>query len=105
MTQGFKPGQETELSFEMLKELHVLEKGPEMAKDELLQKKIVDVFFETGLAPSKSEATRLVKNGGAYLNNKKIEDPLLKFQTSDFIGKSYVLLAQGKKKKLIIKVN
>jgi tyrosyl-tRNA synthetase len=105
LTEGFKPGQETEITFEMLEKLHVLEKGPSIKKEEAFQKKIVDLFFETGLAPSKSEATRLVKNGGLYLNNKKIEDPLSKLSEQDLVGGTYVLLAQGKKKKLIIKVN
>lgn len=104
LTEGFKPGQETEISFEMLEKLHVLEKGPTLSKTEFFQKKVVDLFFETGLVPSKSEATRLVKNGGAYLNNQKIQDPLSKIQEVDLVGGTYVLLAQGKKKKLIIKV-
>ena len=35
---------------------------------------IVDLFVATGLAKSKGEARRTVNEGGAYLNNARVED-------------------------------
>ncbi|ASN06968.1 tyrosine--tRNA ligase [Virgibacillus necropolis] len=36
---------------------------------------IVDLITDLGLLPSKSEARRMIKNGGIRLNQKKVEDP------------------------------
>jgi tyrosyl-tRNA synthetase len=105
LTEGLKPGQETELHAEDLKKLHALEKGPILAKENVIDKKLSDLFFETGLVPSKSEATRLIKNGGAYLNNQKVEDINLKISDSNLVGNHFLLLGAGKKKKIIIMVN
>lgn len=57
---------------------------------------ILDLLVETELAPSKSEARRLVTQGGISIDNEKIEDP-------NFIpDKAEFILQKGKKK--IIKV-
>jgi tyrosyl-tRNA synthetase len=105
LTEGLKPGQETELNPDDLRKMHDLEKGPVIYKQDILEKKYTDLFFETGLAPSKSEAVRLFKNGGAYLNNIKITDVNQKVASHDLLGQEFLLLAAGKKKKIIIKVN
>ena len=39
---------------------------------------IVDLLVATGLAKSKGEARRTVGEGGAYLNNERVEDPELR---------------------------
>ncbi len=36
---------------------------------------VVDLIARVGLAPSKSEARRLVQSGGVYVNNRRITDP------------------------------
>ena len=36
---------------------------------------VVDLLVETGLAKSKGEARRTITEGGAYLNNVRVEDP------------------------------
>ena len=36
---------------------------------------VVDLLVETGLAKSKGEARRTISEGGAYLNNVRVEDP------------------------------
>ena len=105
LTQGLQPGKDTALNPHDLKKWHELENGPTFERQGFLDKKYVDLFFETGLASSKSEATRLFKNGGAYLNNQKISDPNHKAAAADLIGNDFLLLAAGKKKKIIIRVN
>ena len=37
--------------------------------------RVVDLLVEAGLAKSKGEARRTVAEGGAYLNNERVEDP------------------------------
>jgi tyrosyl-tRNA synthetase len=58
---------------------------------------VVDLLVETGLAKSKGEARRTISEGGAYLNNVRVEDPDAQPQTSDLIGGSWLVLRRGKK--------
>ena len=56
------------------------------------------------LAPSKSEAIRLIKNGGAYLNNVRIDDPAFVISAHDLVDGAYLLLSAGKKKRFLVHV-
>jgi tyrosyl-tRNA synthetase len=58
---------------------------------------VVDLLVETGLAKSKGEARRTISEGGAYLNNVRVEDPEAEPQTSDLIAGSWLVLRKGKK--------
>jgi len=102
LTAGLQPGKEGKLEVSDLSKWHALEKGPSFNKEAMLGKKFADLFFEVGLAPSRSEATRLIKNGGAYCNNEKIEDTALKLEPQHLIENQYLLLAAGKKNKRVI---
>ena len=58
---------------------------------------VVDLLVESGLAKSKGEARRTITEGGAYLNNVRIEDPDAEPRTADLIGGSWLVLRRGKK--------
>jgi tyrosyl-tRNA synthetase len=58
---------------------------------------LVDLLVLSGLARSKGEARRTVGEGGAYLNNERIEDPDYVPTDGDFIGGSWLVLRRGKK--------
>jgi tyrosyl-tRNA synthetase len=58
---------------------------------------LVDLFVLSGLTRSKGEARRTVGEGGAYLNNERIEDPDYVPTDGDFIGGSWLVLRRGKK--------
>ncbi len=58
---------------------------------------VVDFFVETSLCSSKSEARRLIKQGGGYLNNIRIESTEKTLSEQDFED-SELLLRAGKKK-------
>ena len=58
---------------------------------------IVDLFVECGLAKSKGDARRTVSEGGAYLNNARIEDPDLVPAQDDLLAGSWLVLRRGKK--------
>jgi tyrosyl-tRNA synthetase len=58
---------------------------------------IVDLLVETGLAKSRGEARRTISEGGAYLNNVRVEDPDAEPQPTDLIGGSWLVLRRGKK--------
>ena len=59
---------------------------------------VLDLFVETGLATSKGEARRTVAEGGAYLNNERVEDPERLVTADDLIGGAWLVLRRGKKK-------
>jgi tyrosyl-tRNA synthetase len=58
---------------------------------------VVDLLVETGLAKSKGEARRTVAEGGAYLNNVRVEDPERAPGREDLIGGAWLVLRRGKK--------
>jgi tyrosyl-tRNA synthetase len=58
---------------------------------------IVDLFVESGLVTSKGAARRTIGEGGAYLNNHRVEDPELTPGESDLIGGTWLVLRRGKK--------
>lgn len=58
---------------------------------------VVDLFVEAGLAKSKGEARRTVSEGGAYLNNTRIEDPERVPTEADLLGGEWLVLRRGKK--------
>jgi tyrosyl-tRNA synthetase len=58
---------------------------------------VVDLMVETGLAKSKGEARRTVSEGGAYLNNRRVEDPETAPTSNDLIGGTWLVLRRGKK--------
>ncbi len=56
---------------------------------------ILDLMTKTGLAPSKSEARRLVQGGGITLNDEKISDPA--FSVTKSVLSDSAILRKGKK--------
>ncbi len=59
--------------------------------------KAIDLFHLTGLAPSKSEARRLIGQGGAYVNRRRIESIEDVVTPADFENQA-LLLRAGKKR-------
>jgi tyrosyl-tRNA synthetase len=58
---------------------------------------VVDLLVETGLAKSKGEARRTIAEGGAYLNNERVDDPDAVPGEDDLIDGSWLVLRKGKK--------
>ncbi len=59
---------------------------------------ILDLLVSAGLATSKGDARRTVSEGGAYLNNVRVEDPELRPTAADLVGGAWLVLRRGKKK-------
>lgn len=57
----------------------------------------VDLLAATGVVDSKSAARRIIKEGGAYLNNSKISGEDFAPQKSDFLCGKYAVLRKGKR--------
>jgi tyrosyl-tRNA synthetase len=107
VTEGISPGlsgTEAKLSGALLEQLAADMPNASLAYEEAVGQKYVDIAARTGLVPSKSEGTRLVKGGGAYLNNERISDPSFSISPADLIDGTYLLFSAGKKKRLLVRV-
>jgi tyrosyl-tRNA synthetase len=65
---------------------------------------IVELIARVRLAPSKSEARRLVQSGGVYLNNRRAVDLHAKISAGDAIGGQLLLLRKGAKEQHLIRL-
>jgi tyrosyl-tRNA synthetase len=59
---------------------------------------VVDALVSAGLAKSKGEARRTVEQGGAYINNRRIETIDRQLTESDLASETIMVLRSGKKK-------
>lgn len=101
------------LAYEVVKDLHGEEEADkakeisekifrgeeteEMPTAEVSSKNILDVIVESNQAPSKSEARRLVTQGGVSINNEKVIDP-------NFECPQEFILRKGKKNIIKVKI-
>ena len=58
---------------------------------------VVDLLVESGLSKSKGEARRTIAEGGAYLNNIRVDDPEHVPGADELIGGTWLVLRRGKK--------
>ncbi len=65
---------------------------------------LVDLFAATGLAPSKSAARRAVAEGGAYLNNVRVESEDATLGSADLLAGEWAVLRRGKRSLAAVRV-
>ncbi len=65
---------------------------------------LIDAVVETGLAKSKSDARRLIGQGGIYVNNKQAGDVNTRLDASSLATSSALVLRSGKKTYRLIRV-
>jgi tyrosyl-tRNA synthetase len=58
---------------------------------------LIDALAETGLAKSKGDARRTIADGGAYVNNRRVDNIEVRLTPADLAGESIVVLRKGKK--------
>jgi tyrosyl-tRNA synthetase len=58
---------------------------------------IRDLFVETELQSSRGDAKRLIRQGGAYLNNEKVEDLRYMVTADDLASQTMLVVRSGKK--------
>ncbi len=102
VTDAASFGKEMNLSFEQLMAISHDFPKKELPLDQIENQKFSDVALKAGLCSSKGEANRLIQNGGAYLNNERVQEPNLVIRPSDLIGGRFLLIAFGKKTKRLI---
>lgn len=104
VTSGAAPGSETALDASVLESLATDMPSFNLAENEVVGAKLVDLLAHTSMLTSKGEARRLIRNGGVYVNNSKIADENHVIAPEQLIDGRLLLLALGKKNKLLIRV-
>lgn len=104
VTEGAGPGRKAALDAETLKEIAADMPHITLKEEEVVGQRYVELAVKAGLIASKGEGTRLIQNGGAYLNDAKVTDPQLQVGKQDLIEGQFLLLGAGKKKKILIKI-
>ncbi|WP_068470338.1 tyrosine--tRNA ligase [Candidatus Protochlamydia phocaeensis] len=104
VTAEVAPGSQAKLDADTLESLSSSMPSYELPLNEVVNKKLVDLLVEVGLQPSKGEARRLLRNGGIYVNNEKIEDENCVIVQDHLISNRLILLAAGKKNKMLVRV-
>jgi tyrosyl-tRNA synthetase len=65
---------------------------------------LIDLLARVQLAPSKSEARRLVQSGGVYVNNRRAADPQTRLTLAEAIGGRLFVLRKGAKQNHLIRL-
>jgi tyrosyl-tRNA synthetase len=65
---------------------------------------VVDLLAATGVTASKSEATRLIRGGGLYVNNRRITDEKERLSPDQAIEGQVFVVRKGKKENFLIRI-
>ena len=65
---------------------------------------MVELLARVQLAPSKSEARRLLQSGGVYVNNRRVSDPQARLTRDQAIGGTLFVLRKGQKQNHLIRL-
>ncbi|TWT37700.1 Tyrosine--tRNA ligase [Posidoniimonas corsicana] len=64
---------------------------------------ILEAFTLAGLSKSNGEARRTLGNGGAYVNNRRVDDPKRQLTTADLASETVMVLRSGKKRYALLR--
>ncbi|XP_058179847.1 tyrosine--tRNA ligase, chloroplastic/mitochondrial [Rhododendron vialii] len=104
-TEALRPGAETRLDWETIERLAGDVPSCSMPYHEVLDLSLVDLSVSTGLLDTKSAARRLLKQGGLYLNNSRVDSEGKKVEAEDIVDGKILLLSAGKKNKLVVRIS
>lgn len=65
---------------------------------------LVELLATVKLASSRSEATRLVKSGGVYVNNVRVHDEKVRLTIADAVGGEVIVLRKGRKDQHVVRI-
>jgi len=104
VTEGVAPGSQTKLDASILESLSQDMPSCQLSLERVLNVKLVDLLVEIGLQSSKSEAKRLIRNGGVYINNEKVQEENCVVDCNLLIDNRLMLVAAGKKNKMLVRI-
>ena len=103
-TNSLKPGSDTILDANALQLVSDSIPSASLDREIVIGSLVVDVMTASGLLESKGAAKRMIRNGGIRINNIKVTDESQIIVSSDVIGDDMILLAAGKKNKLLLRL-
>jgi len=74
----------------------------EITEKDLGTLSLIDAFIQSGLPSSKGEVRRLIRGGGARLNNQAFTDEDKTVEAADFDDDGKALIAAGKKRRAVL---
>jgi len=103
-TDALRPGSETKLDWKTIEGIAEDVPSCSLAYDAVLNQSLVDLSVSSGLFDSKSAARRLLKQGGVYLNNSKVDSENKRIEAADIVDGKVLLLSAGKKNKVLVRI-
>lgn len=64
-----------------------------------------DLATQSGLSASKSEANRLIKQGGFYVNDRRLAEGDVRVTAADLIGGRVLVLRKGQRERRVVRVD
>lgn len=104
-TEALRPGAETKLDWKTIEGIAKDVPSCSLAYDEVLNLSVVDLSVLSGLLESKSAARRMLKQGGLYLNNGRVDGEGRKIGEDDIVDGKVLLLSAGKKNKMVVRIS
>ncbi|KAJ0111123.1 hypothetical protein Patl1_02494 [Pistacia atlantica] len=104
-TEALRPGAETKLDVKTIKAIAEDVPSCSLAYDQVLNISLVDLSVSAGLFDSKSAARRLLKQGGLYLNNSRVDSESKRVEPQDIVDGKVLLLSAGKKNKVVVRIS
>ena len=104
-TEVFFGAEIDELSDDQLSQIFADVPSKELARSRLSDGSlsIVDALVEAGLAKSKGDARRTVGQGGAYVNNRRVEGIDMQLTDAELASETVLVLRSGKKKYALLR--
>lgn len=104
-TEALRPGAETRLDWKTIEGIAEDVPSCSLGYDQVFDIGVVDLSVSSGLLESKSAARRLLKQGGLYLNNVRVDSEGKKIEADDIVDGKVLLLSAGKKNKMVVRIS
>lgn len=102
--QALRPGAATTLDAATLEAVAGDAPSATLDRAQVENVTVAELLVTVKLQPSKGAARKLIKGGGVYVNNVKIQEELGVVSADQLIEGKMLLLAAGKKNKMLIRV-
>lgn len=104
-TEALRPGAETKLDWKTIEGIAKDVPSCSLAYSEVINVSVVDLSVLSGLIESKSASRRMLKQGGLYLNNCRVDSEGRKVEDADIVDGKVLLLSSGKKNKMVVRIS
>lgn len=103
-TAALRPGADTALDADALEVAAGDGPSASLPRAEVVGRPLAELMAAVGLQPSKAAVRRMIAGGGVALNNEKVGEEGRVVEEGDLIDGRLLLLAAGKKNKMLVRV-